>query len=92
MSRRGSTTADETHADYRGDETMALHHLTCPSCGAGFDSGTVPHSHGHSAHRDATPRDRDILTCPECRVEFATRPEKDALEAERQRKAAEKID
>jgi hypothetical protein len=71
---------------------MALHHLTCPSCGAGFDDRSAPHGHGHSTHRDATPRDRDLLTCPECKVEFEARAEKDALEAERQRKAAERIE
>jgi hypothetical protein len=71
---------------------MALHHLTCPSCGAGFDSNAAPHGHGHSVHRDATPKDRDILTCPECKVEFASRPQTDALEAERQKKAAERAE
>jgi len=71
---------------------MALHHLTCPSCGAGFDSNSTLRRHGAAEHRDATPRDRDILSCPECKVEFEARPERDALEAEKLKKGIERID
>ena len=71
---------------------MALHHLTCPHCGAGFDSHGAGSGHGSDAHRDSTPRDRDQLTCPSCREQFEARPERDAIEAEKLRKAQDRIE
>jgi NAD-dependent SIR2 family protein deacetylase len=71
---------------------MALHHLTCPSCGAGFDSNDALRGHGYREHRDMTPKDRDILTCPECKAEFEARPAHDALEAEKLKKGIERTD
>lgn len=66
---------------------MALHHLTCPHCGAGFDSHAAA-----AGHRDATPRERDQLTCPTCKEQFKSRPERDAIEDEKIRKAEDRID
>jgi hypothetical protein len=79
-----------TTVDTADKETdMALHHLTCPSCGAGFNSAGAVRGHSDAEHRDKSPRERDILTCPECKVEFESRPERHVADTDKLKKSTE---
>jgi uncharacterized Zn finger protein (UPF0148 family) len=72
--------------------TMALHHMTCPHCGSGFNSHDATQNYGEHHDRDATPRHRDTHTCPTCKTDFETRPQRAALASEKKRKGADRIE